>query len=291
MSTRAYFVLGNPRSGTSLFRSMLNAHPATVVPPECGFILWLADTWNKADWTAPGSAEAFADAVLASRKFETWELTKEHLLAELEHAPVQDYRDAVTRVVQAYARSKGRSVQCWGDKNNYYVTQVDALKALFPDASFLHIARDVRDVACSYRELMGRSIDSKYKPVLSVDVAAIAAEWVENNSNVLAALEGHPGYLRLRYEDLVADVAGTMRTVFTKLGLPTEGLVGADMHLRSLDEPAEFLQWKAKLSAPADSASVGRFHAELSQAEIAEIETVAGPMMNRLGYGVGTIGA
>lgn len=289
MSTRAYFVLGNPRSGTSLFRSMLNAHPATVVPPECGFILWLADTWGKADWKATGALAAFADAVLASRKFETWELTKEQLLAELERAPVQDYRDAVTRVVQAYARSKGRSVQCWGDKNNYYVTQVDALKALFPDASFLHITRDVRDVACSYRELMGRSIDSKYKPVLAVDVAAIATEWVENNTNVLAALEGHPGYLRLRYEDLVADVAGTMRTVFAKLGLPTEGLVGADMHLRSLDEPTEFLQWKAKLTAPADSASVGRYRTDLPAEEIAVIERVAGPLMVQLGYALGSV--
>jgi hypothetical protein len=282
MSPSAYFVLGNPRSGTSLFRSMLNAHPATVVPPECGFILWLADTWGTADWQAAGVLAAFADAVLASRKFETWELTKEQLLAELE--PVKDYRDAVTRVVQAYARSKGRSVQCWGDKNNYYVTQVQALRKLFPDASYLHITRDVRDVACSYRELMQRSIDSKYKPVLAVDAEAIATEWVENNTNVIASLADHPGYLRLRYEDLVADVPGTMRTVFTKLGLPTEGLVGADMHLRSLDEPAEFLQWKAKLTAPADSASVGRYRTDLPAEEIAVIERVAGPLMVQLGY-------
>lgn len=221
---------------------------------------------------------------MVSRKFETWELSKDQLMSELMRASIKNYQDAVSRVFEAYARSKGRDISSWGDKNNYYVAQAGVLKERFPEAYFLHITRDVRDVACSYRELMQRPIDSKYKPVLNVDAATIAAEWVENNSNVMNSLDGHPGYMRIRYEDLVTDVVGTMTAVFEKLELPTTGLLASDMHLRALDEPIEFLQWKAKLTGPADSASVGRYRYELTTLEIDAIEQVAGSLMNRYGY-------
>jgi len=35
------FIIGNPRLGTSLLRVILNAHPNLVIPPECGFAMWL----------------------------------------------------------------------------------------------------------------------------------------------------------------------------------------------------------------------------------------------------------
>ena len=38
-----FFILGNPRSGTTLLRLMLNSHPKLGVPPECGMIQW----WNE----------------------------------------------------------------------------------------------------------------------------------------------------------------------------------------------------------------------------------------------------
>ena len=42
------FIIGNPRSGTSLFRIMLSCHPEIIVPPECGFIQWWHDKYQNA---------------------------------------------------------------------------------------------------------------------------------------------------------------------------------------------------------------------------------------------------
>lgn len=42
------FILGNPRSGTTLLQLMLACHPRLAVPPECGFALWLYDRYG--DW-------------------------------------------------------------------------------------------------------------------------------------------------------------------------------------------------------------------------------------------------
>ena len=41
-----FFILGNPRSGTTLLRLMLNNHPSVAVPMECGFAVWLHDSYK-----------------------------------------------------------------------------------------------------------------------------------------------------------------------------------------------------------------------------------------------------
>ena len=45
-----FFIIGNPRSGTTLVRLMLNNHPDVVVPPESGFSLWLAEDYSNKDF-------------------------------------------------------------------------------------------------------------------------------------------------------------------------------------------------------------------------------------------------
>lgn len=284
MNLPNFFVLGNPRSGTSLFRSLLNAHPFVIIPPECGFILWLAPQWRSAAWDDPAVVRGFASAVCRSRKFETWHVAEADLVAALERSPINDYRTAVERVILAYAQSRGRTPRIWGDKNNYYVAEVSGLLELYPHARYLHIVRDPRDVACSYQELGRRSITSDYRPVLEQDVRAIAEEWRRNNERVLVALADHPGYLRIRYEDLVQEVNVQMDRALRHLDVDPEGVVGADMHLRALDEPAEFMQWKEKLSAPVDDASVGRYRTELTEQEQQAMVEVAGGLMREFGY-------
>jgi len=53
------FILGNPRSGTSLLRLMLNANTHIVSPPESGFLHWWYKKYNA--WsTADNSKENIA---------------------------------------------------------------------------------------------------------------------------------------------------------------------------------------------------------------------------------------
>ncbi|MGB0789818.1 MAG: sulfotransferase, partial [Marinirhabdus sp.] len=76
MKQSRVFILGNPRSGTSLLRLMLNQHSSIVAPPESGFSLWWLHkygNWCKAD-NAPQKINGFIDDVLSSRKIETWHL-------------------------------------------------------------------------------------------------------------------------------------------------------------------------------------------------------------------------
>ncbi|MFZ1798494.1 MAG: sulfotransferase, partial [Chitinophagaceae bacterium] len=87
------FVLGNPRSGTTLLRLMLNAHADICIPPECGFIQWWFQKYQS--WSTQNNnhedVAAFISDLQTSKKIETWKLD-DLLLAKiiLENKPV-DY--------------------------------------------------------------------------------------------------------------------------------------------------------------------------------------------------------
>ncbi|MBK8497425.1 MAG: sulfotransferase [Flavobacteriales bacterium] len=277
------FIMGNPRSGTSLLRSLLNMHEQLCIAPECGFLLWLHERWRSAVWTEADLVR-FADEVAASKKFDTWRLPpdqlKEFLLA---HRP-EDFAGAAELVYRCYAERLGRSILAWGDKNNYYTAHVREIRSIYPDACFIHIVRDPRDVAASYLELSKASIDSAHRPDLPVDAATIAKDWSAVNDRLLQDLDGAPGVVRIRYEDLVVRPMESIAPVYSMLGLrPLTGMP-RDGHVGTLDEPAEFMQWKRKLAGPVDAASVGRFASDLATEQIAAIEREAGPLMKRFGY-------
>ncbi len=47
---RPIIVLGNPRSGTTMFRLMLTAHSEICIPPECGFFQWYYPDFTGHAW-------------------------------------------------------------------------------------------------------------------------------------------------------------------------------------------------------------------------------------------------
>lgn len=282
MPQEGFFIIGNPRSGTSLLRSLLNVHPQVCVAPECGFLLWLRPAWTDRTWDADAWSR-FALEVHACRKFETWGIPIAALERELMAAKPASFPEAAGVVYATYARVRGKNNAIWGDKNNYYIGQVPEIRSMYPASKFIHIVRDVRDVACSYMELAHKAQGVQYRPELPQDAEAIAREWTRNNQAAMAALDGAVQVL-IRYEDLVAEPATAVNTLFRHLGLEPLDHMDANSHVGNLDEPLEFLHWKAKLTSPVDKASVGRFHKDLAAQDVRRIEAVAAALMDRFGY-------
>lgn len=283
------FIIGSPRSGTTLFRLMITAHPAIVVPPECGFAVWWATKYG--DWSASDietRTDEFLRDLQGARKFETWEMDMGALKAEIRAQVPGSYAALVSLVYEAYGQQKGRTFERWGDKNNFYLNHIPELHGIFPQAQFLHIVRDGRDVACSYRELGRKKSDSQYAPRLETAPEAIATEWAGNVSKVATAFARLPDDLAytVRYEDLVRDAEGTLKGVCAFLQEPFSAQMLAYHELNRTQqlEPAEFLQWKAKtLEAPTDS-QVGRYLRDLSPEERSEFERVAQSALQNFGY-------
>lgn len=282
------FILGNPRSGTSLLRLMLNSHPEIAAPPECGFLQWWHDkykSWNEDSGRSAKDIREFVDDLLTSRKVETWELNRDELAGFLLNQCPASYGELGALVYEYWARRSDRNPQAIVDKNNYYIRHLSELSAIWPDARFIHLVRDGRDVACSYKDVAKLESNSPYKPVLPESVDEIAREWNDNNWNITSFLEHLPRktWTRIRYEDLVVDPGHALREAVSLLDVPfSERML---KYYDFNDEPASTLDWKRKTLESPDPTTIGRFRKVLSREEVSRFQQIAGDMLNAYGYG------
>jgi hypothetical protein len=192
----------------------------------------------------------------------------------------------VSLVYYTYGKTKKNNFERWGDKNNYYVNHVDLVYELFPNAYSVLIVRDGRDVACSYRELGKKNIQSKYSPKLPLAIEDIAAEWSLNNLTAINSLEqcSKGNYYVVKYEDLVTDNVSTLKKICQFLGMPFSDKM-LNYHLSTMsNEPEEFIKWKKKTLHKPVTTQVGRYKEELEPSEIIRFEKVAGAQLKNHNY-------
>jgi hypothetical protein len=275
---------------------MLTSHRDIMIPPECGFALWLYDKYirkSEHEWRDKGLLLQYARDVLESRKIEFWDIDIGELSIFLQNNSPTDYASATSLVYALYAlKHKGRITR-WGDKNNYYLHHISRLKALFPGAVFIHIVRDGRDVACSYLELKKLRTQSPYAPKLPGTVEAIAQEWRDNLTEIRLSFDAFrwEGVHELRYEDLVTNTDGTLHAICGFLGEEWDPMMleyhrlNREQHL----EPQELLAWKSKTLQRVDNRQIGKFRKILTAEQIRIFEQMAGPALGLYGYGVGAV--
>lgn len=279
-STAPFFILANPRSGSSLFRLMLNSHELITVPPECGFAVWLKDRYFDADFSGTETRVEFANDLYNARKFETWGVTVEQVLQKIEPETHRTYPDVVLAIYEIYAENQGKAPRIFGDKNNFYVNHVPVITEIFPEARLIHLVRDGRDIAASFRELDQKKITSRYAPPSGRGIRSIAEEWVKTNNEIQK--HATSSLMQVRYEDLVASPKSTIAEVCAFLSVPYSAAIES-FYLHN-DEPEEFLQWKEKTRHDVMSTQVSRYRRDLNEQEIAQFEDVAGPMLAQYGY-------
>lgn len=285
------FIIGNPRSGTSLLRLILTSHSAIIIPPECGFVIWLYEkysAWSSADSTCSARRTQFLGDLYACKKFDTWELDRKLLENLIVERSPSDYAALCADVYKAYAQKLSRNVIFWGDKNNFHINCLKDLNNIYPKATFLHIVRDGRDVACSYREVMQHGSSSPYSPNFKTEIRAIAEEWSTNViqvDNYLAGLDASRQML-VRYEDLVGKTNPTVATICEWLGLSVEDRM-LEFHKdnrRMQLEPALTLDWKRRTLEPISEDTVGRYNTMLTLNELYDFTEIAGMALKRFGY-------
>lgn len=280
------FVIGNPRSGTTLLRLMLNAHPDITAPPESGFLQWWFQkysNWSKEDNEKPKKRQQFIRDIFSSKKIETWGLNEEILDHIIQVKKPSHYGALITLVYEAYAVGMGKNPQLILDKNNYYINHLTLLKQIWPEASFIFIIRDGRDVASSYLEVNKLQTQSPYRPNLPNNIASIAKEWYENNQKVLNFMEHeNSNSLLIRYEDMVIHPKQTLDKLMNFFGLS----YAPDMieFYKQNDEPKSTIDWKKNTLQPVDAKSIGKYNYGLTKKEVAKFEEIAGSLLKTFNY-------
>src|SRR5687767_8625456 len=170
-----------------------------AVPPESMFLL---------DVDPGQPAQDVLRAVWNHPRVQLWGLSGEPPALPAGLNGMDAFRFAVSAPFVAYAEREGKAR--WGDKTPAYIGHVDQLAAIWPDARFVVLVRDGRDVALS---VMG-------VPFGPNNAWAAARSWATAIRQGREAAKRYPGrVLELRYEDLVSDPATWLVTTCNFLGL------------------------------------------------------------------------
>ena len=265
-------VLGVRRSGTTLLRVMLDRNPELAVPDESYFVPQLARRHR-----TPVDPAAFLDDLRRLPTLVDWGLSPASVQARLRPGMTTD--DAIAAVFAAYAAERGKAR--WGDKTPLYMQHLDLLERLFPDARFVHLIRDGRDAALSFLSVpAGLMTEGWGHPR---DAAGFACQWATEvaSARELGARVGGQRYRELRYEALVADPEGELRTVCSFAGLEYDPAMldyvgqtdsARKAHQQRLNEPPR--------------QNVREWRTEMSESDRHAFEEVAGALLAELGYEV-----
>jgi LPS sulfotransferase NodH len=196
-SCRPIFVLGCPRSGTTLLQQMLHSHRRIAFPSETRFVHTAYEARHDfGDLELAENRRALAEWIVRGRdtKFKVLELDADDTIEEIVNAP-PTLGSALAAVFRAYARKHGKPR--WGDKRPSYFRRVPMLQRMFPDAQFVHLVRDGRDAVSSLTRM----------PWFKGDIHAAALTWREavDTGRHLQARLGPDTFYEFRYEDLVAE--------------------------------------------------------------------------------------
>lgn len=247
-----FFIIGSPRSGTTLFRLMLNKHKGIVVPPEAGFMAWLYDRYRYFSITM---IDDFVIELSETRKFKSWNIETSLLKVHILKSQPKNYSELIDSVYFYYAQQVlGKEFELMGDKNNFYLNEIEKINKMYPSCRFIHIVRDGRSVAVSYKGLASRGFSSLNAPKLSGNIEEIANVW-KNDMEVIERSFENIAKQRvqcIRFEDLVLSADDTLKAVseFLEVEYDSEML---NYYLTTESEglePKEFLAWKEKNSSP-----------------------------------------
>ncbi len=276
------------RSGTTLLRMMLDAHPELTIPPETHFVPDLIKAVRE-----PGATPEDALAAMKSaREWGDFGFTDEQMLARLRGLPKLRPGPAVRTFYEAYMEQQGKPR--WGEKTPTYVQKMKLIQRALPEARFVHVIRDGRDVALSVLD----------RTVRDLSAGDVARRW---RKKILKAREDAPQlehYTEIRYEDLILDTEPVLRRVAEFIDLPWDEAM-LSYHERSGERLQEMaralpgdgrakelsverrLATHAMTTKPPSVERVARWRTQMSAEQRADFEAVAAELLEQLGYPTG----
>ena len=244
---RMIFNIGARRSGTYWLQRIVTAHPSVGEVPS--------ETHLLSHGIAP-LLERFQHADRDSTEVGRVYVPRERLLAALRHLCDEVFREYL-----------GPGQERVAERTPLHIFHLELISEVYPDAKFVHIIRDGRDVT--------RSIASQdWGPA---EIADAATEWRDSVSAARHAGLPPDRYLEVRYETLLANPRSQIEQIYEWLGLPTAP--------EDLAHP---------LAESAREENVDRFgmggvrtekwRAAFDRRDLAAFDAIAGDLLEELGY-------
>lgn len=247
------FIVGLPRSGTTLMGSLLSAHPAVAIAPETHLLNYWMRQFRYLDLRHRLDFELFWEAFSTSQRFSYFGIDAKEAKAAILTTGSHDYRTIFTVILQKYAAQVNK--QRWGEKTPAHYQYVDTLLGWYPNARIIHMLRDPRAVTASLLSV----------PWAVQYTSTHARRWRYGTQNLKRWLD-EARVLVVKYETLVTETETELARVCQFIGetytvqmferseatspiINREGW--AKVHLKAAMQPistANIDKWRSKLS-------------------------------------------
>jgi hypothetical protein len=250
------FIVGVDRSGTTLLNMMLDSHPDMLITYEQRTIIKFYE-----------NIATYGDLCFEENRIAliTDILSDENVKLNFPNVSVSDFDlnecktfgDIIKNLYGLELTKQGKLI--WGDKDPIYTQHIEILNEIFPNAKFIHLIRDGRDVALSL-------ITKRWGPTTFTNAIKYWERTIQMTRRLLRMLDSTQT-IELKYEDLVTDPEGNLRNlcVFLKLeyndkmlnSYSTKALnnatvknLASDIHRNILNKPdtSQLYKWKKKLN-------------------------------------------
>ncbi len=276
-----FFIIGRPRSGTYLLRSLFDAHPNVVIPTECPLIVNLYPKWGKTSRWDRKKLLRFYDDILFHKEFHKWDIDHEALKKDLLTFEGHYSFQTLIKVVYLHARSefKKKEISLIGDKNPVYSTNTEKVIKAFPGARFIHLTRDYRDNLVSIKKV---DFEAPYVPL-------IMYRWRRSAKKLLHLKEKYPHQFHtLRYEDLVSEPEMKMQELCRFLNIAYHPEVFDFWKYRDASfkkhPDKEVKTYHQSLASPINKNKIGVWEKSLSETEVRMADAVVGRYAELSGY-------
>jgi len=279
--TTPVFVLGSPRSGTTLLYDMLLS--------AGGFAVYLAES-NVFNLLVPrfgdlriyGNRKKLLDAWLNSNLFRASGLNADHIrhtiLCDCKNGA--DFLNTVMGEICA-----GQGMLRWAENSPEAMLYLPLIRRLIPNALFVHIIRDGRDVATSLGKL--RYIRAfPWEDRHGLIGCGLYWEWmVEHGRRFGETIRGD--YMEVRFEDLLAQPQPTLNRIGEFIDQPLDYELIQRVAYGSLTKPNTSFRQEGSKS---DFNPVGRWKKSFSPEQLLKFERLLGGTLSELGYAPATDG-
>jgi hypothetical protein len=272
----AVHIVGTERSGTNLLRQILTSHSDMAIPHPPHLLRYFASLEPLyGDLELNENFRELAGDIL---RLVRWHIHPwpdvPHTATIMREVPSRDVIGIYVALYRWYARQEGKPR--WGCKSTFTVDQVEHVHARLPNARFIWLVRDPRDVAASSKE----SVFNPCHPVLTSRL------WQRQQLECLRLerLLPRTHWLRLRYEDLVSEPERTVREVCQFIELPFEQQMLMFFTTAAARRTAGLSRSWRNTGRPILVSRVGRFREALTPREVSAVELMTASTLDDLGY-------
>jgi hypothetical protein len=269
------FILGCARSGTTLLHRIVDAHPEIAITTE---MHWITRHFKSRNGLA---TPELVSELTGHKRFAQFEIPREEFEGLLGSGEAVPYPTFLNRVFGLYGKIKDKPLV--GNKTSGYLRRIPTFHALWPEARFVHIIRDGRDVCLSVLNWKKAERTAGRYASWEEDPVSTTALWWERKvrkGREDGAALGPGLYHETLYEELVDDPERECKRLCEFLGVSYDEAMIRFHEGRERVEPGR----GAKSAWLRVTSGLRDWRTEMRTGDVECFEAAAGDLLEELGY-------